>query len=61
MASAVQCVNMAAIQSSSSDELWSTQNLKGDGVVANVGSGQEPRSGAVEHGQEPQVRQVHKM
>jgi len=61
MAAALQYVKMAAIQSSRSEEVWSTQDLKCDGIGVNVGSGQEPQSGAAEYGPELQERQEHKM
>jgi len=50
---------MAATQSS--DALWSTQYLKGDGIVANVGSNQEPLLCPADHGPGPLVRKEFKM
>jgi len=50
---------MAAIQSS--HDLWNTQDLKGDGIVANVGRDQGPLSGPAEYGPEPQVIKEYKM
>jgi len=59
IASALESLKIAAIQSS--DDLWSTQHLKGNGIVANVGSDQGPWSDLAGHGPEPQMRKEWKM